>query len=292
MKATVAYSAQNRLGEGPLWSTEEQALYWIDILAPAIFCWRPGEASARQWALPDHIGSFAFRQQGGAILALSSGFANFDFSTGLLTPPVDPEPGSGETRLNDGKCDRQGRFYAGSMDYREDRPIGSLFCYEAADSIRTMVSEVFISNGLGWSPDNKTMYYTDSVTRCIYAYDYDLENGTMSNKRVFARDEYGFPDGLAVDAEGFVWGAKWGAWRVVRYAPDGTVDRIVEVPAAHVTSCTFGGPDMTHLYITTAWKGLSVEERRQQPLAGDVFVIETGVRACRNQNLPDKLRSS
>ena len=282
MQATVAYAAQNRLGEGPLWSVEEQALYWVDILAPAIFRWQPGESSHRQWKLPTHIGSFAFRRDGGAIIALSNGFAFFDFATGELSPLQDPEPGSAETHLNDGKCDRMGRFFAGTMDYQENRPIGNLYRYEANGALKKMKSQITISNGLGWSPDSKIMYYTDSPTRCIYAYDYDLANGTMTNERVFARDEVGFPDGLAVDAEGYVWGAKWGGWQVVRYAPDGTIDRKIQVPTAHVTSCTFGGPDMKSLYITTAWKGLSIEDRERQPLAGNVFVVETDV-----QGLPE-----
>ena len=277
MQAAVAYPSQNLLGEGPLWSDDEQALYWVDILAPAIYRWKPGEPSAREWKLPFHIGSFAFRESGGAILALSNGFAFFDFDTGQVIPLADPEPGVEKTRLNDGKCDRKGRFFAGSMDYIEESPIGSLYRYDPGGAIRKMRSEVIISNGLGWSPDNRTMYYTDSPTQCIYAYDYDLESGSMSNERIFIKDDNGYPDGLAVDAKGFIWGAKWGAGRVVRYAPDGTIERVVDLPVSNVTSCTFGGPDMKKLYITTASKGLSKEDHQRQPLAGNVFVVETDV---------------
>lgn len=278
MNVELAYQSNDILGEGPVWSAEEQALYWIDIWRPALRRWQPGSGQFKSWAMPAPIGSFTLRAGGGAVVALKNGLHWFDFEQARATLLIDPEADRPDTRFNDGKCDRLGRFWAGTLDDDGEKlPKGSLYRLDANGSLHTVRGQVTVSNGLGWSPDNRTMYYTDSPTRTIVAYDFDLDSGSISNERLFARVEAGFPDGLTVDAEGYVWSARWDGWQVVRHAPDGSVDRVIEMPVARPTSCMFGGPELRHLYITSARFGLSDEALTVQPLAGGVFVLETDV---------------
>ncbi len=270
--AELAYASHDILGEGPVWSVEEQAFYWIDIKKPCIQRWNPETGAHKSWVLPAEIGSFSLREQGGAILALQNGFFFFDFDTGEVTPVTDPEADKPRTRFNDGKCDRRGRFWAGTMDNDEvDFTMGSLYRINPDLAVTHIRGGVGISNGLGWSPDNKTMYYADSPAQCIYVYDFDLETGTPTNERIFARIEKGVPDGLTVDRAGYIWNCEWDGWRVVRYAPDGSVDYILEVPVQRPTSCIFGGADLRDLYITSASINLSDAERAAQPHAGCVL---------------------
>ncbi|MFN2150563.1 MAG: SMP-30/gluconolactonase/LRE family protein, partial [Anaerolineales bacterium] len=188
----------------------------------------------------------------------------------------DPEADQPYTRFNDGKCDRSGRFWAGTMDEGNPNTRGALYRLDPSGDCQIMQAGIGISNGLGWSPDNRIMYYTDSIKHQIYAYDFDLQSGTIRNRRVFAEtpQEY-VPDGLAVDAEGHIWSAKWDGWKVVRYAPDGSVDSEIELPVQRPTSCTFGGPELKHLYITSARDGLTAQELARQPEAGNILVLET-----------------
>lgn len=276
MEVRVAYPAQDILGEGPLWIPEEQALYWVDIQAPALQRWRPECGAYQRWPLPNEIGSFALRRNGGALVALRTGFAFLDLETANLTPLLDPEADRPYTRFNDGKCDRRGRFWAGTMDEAIPNTRGSLYRLDPSGKCQAIQAGIGISNGLGWSPDNRIMYYTDSVKHQIYAYDFDLESGAIWNRRVFAETPEAYvPDGLTVDAEGYIWSAKWDGWKVVRYAPDGSVDLEIQLPVQRPTSCMFGGPELNHLYITSARVDLTAEELARQPQAGSVFVVET-----------------
>lgn len=276
MNVTLAYASHDILGEGPVWSVEEQALYWIDIKKPALQRWQPDTGEHKTWSLPAEIGCFSLRTQGGAILALQNGFHFFDFETGAVTAIADPEADNPRTRFNDGKCDRRGRLWAGTMDNEEvDFTMGSLYRVNPDLAITHIRGNVGVSNGLGWSPDNRRMYYADSPTRCIYVYDFDIETGAASNEQVFARTDKGVPDGLTVDSEGYVWNCEWDGWRVVRYAPDGRVDYILETPVQRPTSCMFGGADLCDLYITSASINLSDNERANQPHAGCVLRART-----------------
>ena len=232
---------------------------------------------SQSWRLPEHIGSYAFRENGGAILALKSGFFRFDFDSGACEFLVSPKEEVAETRFNDGACDRAGRFWAGTMPYAEKEPEGNLYCLGTDLSLTHKRSAVRVSNGLGWSPDNKTMYYADSPVQCIFAFDFDLDTGAMMNERIFARIDQGFPDGLTVDAEGYIWCAVWDGWRVVRFAPNGSIDRVVEMPVQRPTSCIFGGAELKQLYITSARVGLREQELAKQPDAGHVFMLETEI---------------
>jgi L-arabinonolactonase len=277
-KVETVLESRNRLGEGPVWSAAEQALFWVDIVASAIHRFKPASGEHRTWPVPEHVGSIALRERGGLVLALKSGFATFDPATGQVEMINACEAHLPENRFNDGRCDLAGRFFAGSLPYDESTPRGSLWRLDPDHGAHRVLSGIMCPNSLCWSPDGATMYFTDTPTREIMSYDFDLEEGVPSNPRLFVRaDGGGFPDGSVVDSEGFLWNAEWGGARVVRYAPEGTIDRIVEVPAQRVTCCAFGGPDLKTLYITSAWDRMSEAELREWPLSGNLFAYDAGV---------------
>jgi len=209
-------------------------------------------------------------------VALRDGFFFFDLETSEALSLGDPEASLPFTRFNDGKCDRKGRFWAGTMDEGFPNKRAALYRFNPDRTVSQMLSNIGISNGLGWSPDNKIFYYTDSADHAIYTYDFDYEEGAISNPRIFARtpDAY-VPDGLTVDREGFVWSANWDGWKVTRYTPGGMVDMEIPLPVQRPTSCTFGGEKMDQLFITSARIDLDAATLEEQPLAGNVFVIQT-----------------
>ncbi len=279
----VALEARDELGEGPWWSVAEQALWRVDIQGRAVHRWSPETGDARRWRLPSEVGcAIPTADAARVIVGLRSGLAALDLESGSVTPLADPEPGLPGNRFNDGKCDRRGRLFAGTMDDAEQKPAGSLYRLDLDGSLSRVVEGVTVSNGLGWSPDDTTMYYTDSGARTIWAFDYDPASGEMSRRRDFARDDDCFPDGLTVDAEGFVWSAKWDGGRLVRYAPDGAVDRVIQMPVSRPTSVSFGGPELDRLYVTSARTGRSEAERSATP-AGSVLVVEPGTRGVAEQ---------
>ncbi|MDX6748283.1 SMP-30/gluconolactonase/LRE family protein [Geminicoccaceae bacterium 1502E] len=279
MMVDCVLEARAALGEGPLWHPGEQALYWIDIKAPALH--RLDTASGRQkrWPLPEAIGSFCFRQAGGLVLALRSGLAFLDPESGGITPVATPDEPPGN-RFNDGKCDRAGRFFAGTMDDAETACSGALYRLDPDRSLHRIRSDVYISNGLGWSTGDRVMYFTDSPRRVIWAYDYDIATGRTANERVFARiaEDAGYPDGLCVDAEDHVWSAHWDGARLTRWRPDGSIERVVPLPVPRPTSCCFGGPDLATLYVTSARTGLDEAALAASPLSGGILALEPGVR--------------
>jgi sugar lactone lactonase YvrE len=275
-------AVQNILGEGPLWNSEEQALYWVDIYGHRFYRYEPatGELESFNVGLP--VGALALRKAGGLVMATKRGFAFWDRQEGLRSI-VDPEAHKPYSRFNDGAVDRQGRFWAGTMCDPEDgcpQPESSLYRLDPDLSLHVMATEVGIANGIGWSPDQRLMYFTDSPLRMIYVYDFDAATGTIENRRPFVHtpEEKGVPDGLTVDSEGFVWSACWGGGKITRYDPTGKVERVIQLPVQYPTSCTFGGPSLDELYITSAWTALSEEKRRQQPLAGDLFRLRTDIK--------------
>ncbi len=268
------------LGEGALWDVADQALYWVDIKGRLVHRYDPATGEDRRWPVPADVGSLAIRQAGGFVLALRSGFHFFDPATGVATPVAEPEPDRLENRFNDGKTDRQGRFWAGSMHDPETSPTGALYRLDADGSCRRLIDGIVCSNALCWSPDSRTMYHADTCARTVWAWDFDAERGDIANRRRFVEvpaDE-GAPDGATVDAEGFVWLAHWNGWRVTRYAPDGCVDRVVPLPVQRPTCPAFGGPSLDVLYVTSASIGLSPSERAAQPWAGGLLALEPGVR--------------
>ena len=266
------------LGESPIWDERSQCLYWIDIRLPAIR--RLGlDGSIETWPMPDLVGCIAFAGDGRLLVALPQRIALFDPGTGALEPFVDaPAPVPGH-RFNDGRCDRQGRFWVGTMHNITRAPEGQLYLLEGDGPLRSMRSGICIPNSLAWSPDGTTMYFADSLRYTLFAYDYDPATGSVGAERIFATTEPpGFPDGSTVDAEGYLWNAQFNAGRVVRYAPDGRIDRVIELPVERPTCCAFGGPELNILYVTTASQKMSVTELEAQPLAGALLALDVGIR--------------
>jgi len=269
------------LGEGPWWSVADQRLYWVDITGCRVRASDLDGKDVRQWATPSEVGFVVPDETGQLIVGLTGGLSRLDPATGTVVPgvQVDDRP---DHRLNDGKTDRLGRIWFGSMHRPETEPVSRFYRVDAA-AVATIFDNVITSNGLGWSPDNTTMYYTDSKTWQIKAFDFDAASGTMSNPRVFATDPQGefVPDGLTVDAEGCVWGAKWQGSRVIRYAPDGRIIADLRFPVARMTSCMFAGSALDALVVTSA-RG----EADDEPLAGRVFLVDPGVKGIAETPVP------
>lgn len=266
------------LGESPLWDERAACLWWVDIRQPAIRRLDPASGEVRSWPMPALIGSIALVDDGRLLVALPQQFALFDPRDGRLDAFVEPPPMPPEHRFNDGRCDRRGRFWVGSMHNLTRAPEGVLYCLEGRE-LRAVRSGIRIPNSLAFSPDGRTMYFADSLRYELYRYDYDAERGAMGGEHVLARTTPpGFPDGSTVDAEGFLWNAEFNAARLVRYAPDGRVDRVVPVPVPRPTCCAFGGPDLDVLYVTTASQQMTPEELEARPLAGALLAFDVGVR--------------
>ncbi|MDW6024204.1 SMP-30/gluconolactonase/LRE family protein [Mesorhizobium sp. BAC0120] len=273
-------ASRDKLGEVPVWDVKEQALYWVDIEGKRMKRFDYASGRVDQWTFPERIGSFALRERGGLVCAFESGFAFFDPTTGAIDWIARPEAHIPRNRFNDGKCDRQGRFWAGTMDDRLTDHTGGLYRLDPDLRVSQVETGIGISNSLAWSPDDSIFYFADTLDRAIYRYDFSPVDGTVSNKRLFAstKNDPGDPDGSTIDAEGYLWNAQWDGWRLTRYAPDGSVDRIVELPVLKPTSCIFGGPDLSILYVTSAIWDLEGEALAKQPLAGSLLAVDVGVR--------------
>ena len=269
------------LGEGPTWSREERRLYWVNINGHTVNRFDPATGTNEVCQLPEQVGSFVLREAGGLVVALRSGFHFLDFDTAALTPIADPEADKPDNRFNDGRCGPDGRFWVGTMRDPQDpaQRTGALYCLDTDLSWRTMVSDIGVSNGLAFSPDGGTMYHADTRQETIWAYDFRAEDGTLSNRRVFAttHDLPGRPDGGCVDAEGFYWSANVDGWQMVRFAPDGSVDRTVKLPVQKPTMPAFGGDNLEIMYITSIGSGGSTPLEPGQPQAGSIFACEPGV---------------
>lgn len=271
----VLVDCKNILGEGPLWDVQEQRLYWIDSFGNKVFRCTEHGTEVQEWYVPSNIGSMALREKGGAIISLQTGFHALDFKTGETSLIHDPEAHLPGTRLNDGKVDRQGRFLAGSMDRNEEGPNGALYRLDTDLSVHKLEGGIICSNGPCWSPDGRTFYFTDTWSGEISAYDYDTATGTPSNKRSFAsfKDIGGGPDGATVDVEGYVWSAAVYSGQIVRFAPDGTIDRIIKTPVLKVTSVMFGGPNLDVMYVTSMARPPLPRFPEDGPMAGHLFAI-------------------
>jgi sugar lactone lactonase YvrE len=266
-------ACRDELGEGPLWNPREQALFWVDILKGLYHRYEPISGAHEIVHVGEQIGVLAFRDKGGLVIAGARGFAFFDPISRTLERITDPEADKPQTRFNDGAVDRKGRFWAGTLGdkFRNN----SLYRLDPDLSLRRMESGVDISNGIGWSPDNRIMYYADTTPGKVYAYDFDLESGEIANRRVFIDrpQANGGPDGLIVDAEGAVWIAVWGDFCVERYDPAGKRVLRIDLPVQCPTKIAFGGPNLDELYITSSLTGVPKEARAGQPLAGDLFRV-------------------
>ncbi len=280
-KVDCVLRTQSILGESPIWDPHDKVLFWVDIEAHDIHRFHPDSGVNDTFHLPQIVSSVALRQQGGLIITVKDNFAFFDPDTGKLDLLGGPDLDMSESRFNDGKCDRQGRFWAGTMNLVQyDAPSGNLYRFNPDGRITRALSQVRLSNGLGWSPDNRVMYFAESFRHCIHAFDFDADEGTISNQRVFASlDEKfnGVPDGLTVDAEGCVWSAQPGLGQIVRYSPTAKVECVIELPVLRPTSCTFGGDRLDVLYVTSAAETLTAEQVAQAPLSGGLLAVYPGV---------------
>jgi sugar lactone lactonase YvrE len=278
-EVTCVLDARAELGECPVWSVEEQALYWVDIRAPALHRLDPDTGATRSWPMPSRIGSFGLRGSGGAVVALEDGFHLLDLESGRLEFVVGPEhvPGA---RFNDGKVSPDGRFFAGTMDEELlSRRIATLYRLDPDLSMHRVVEDLIVSNGLAWTADGRTMYHSDSKGPVIWAYDYDPDSGGVSNRREVARptEEIGRPDGAATDEQGHYWSAGVSAGVLNRWSPDGRLDRSIPLPCSNPTAPCFGGPDLRTIFITSLRHDLPRDVLAAKPLSGGIFAVRVDV---------------
>jgi L-arabinonolactonase len=268
------------LGESPVWCSTDHVLYWVDIKRPAIHLFHPATGHCKTWPMSEETTAIGLRQGGGVIVSLRSSLATFDFHTGEVRKLPGEILSHPEMRFNDGRCDRHGRFWVGSLHEARQPETASLYRFDPDGRRTEMVTGVTVSNGIAWSLDNRVMYFADSWTRTIFSFDFDLDSGSLHNQRIFVRlpEGAGVPDGATVDAEGFLWSATFDGGCVTRYAPDGRTDRVIRMPVQRPTSCTFGGEDLSILYVTSASMGLTEQQRVEAPLAGGLFAVDAGVR--------------
>lgn len=255
MKIARVSTVHCMVGEGPVWDVAEQALYFIDIVGKAVHRYDPGTERTRSWDVGQIIGSMALRERGGAIVALKDGIFTLDLASGTVGPLAAARHLHPRAQMNDGKVDRRGRFVVGSgdSDIRNCQPYGTLYSLHGDGSLHELDRGIAISNGPCWSPDNKTLYFSDSLLYRIYAYDYDIDTGEVANRRVFAdtRSLGGIPDGATVDADGLMWMAICEGAKVVVYRPDGAIERTIDMPVKLPASVMFGGPRLDELYVTS-----------------------------------------
>lgn len=271
------WSAQAVLGEGALWSVREQALFWVDILGHQLHRYCPAAQTRDSWAFDEEISTVAERTQGpGLLVTLRHDLAIFDPETSRLQRLHRPEPTQPGNRFNDGKCDAQGRFWGGTMDFACKAPTGALYRYSGGSTCPRMHTGFAVTNGPTWSLDGRTLYFNDTVQGRVHAFDVDPTTGALGTARLWLQlgPQDGFPDGMTTDAAGRIWIAHWGAACVTCHDPDSALELArITLPTSHITSCTFGGADLRTLYITSACSGLNSQQVLSQPLAGALFSV-------------------
>lgn len=280
LEALPLEAPTSRLGEGPVWDSRTGWLVWTDIDGHRLHSYDPSSGASRSTTFEFAVGAFALAAENRLVLATPTGFMTCDRDGADLRLVAEIEADRDETRMNDGKCDRAGRFWAGTMAYDGGRGAGSLYRLSPDGSTTRMLEGVTISNGLAWNAGDSLMYYVDTAERRIDVFDFDLDTGTITDRRPFVHisPADGLPDGITIDADDHVWVALWGGGAVHRYSPDSNLDVVVSVPASLVTSCAFGGDFFDDLYVTTASIGLDAAELRAQPGAGRLFSCRPGVR--------------
>ncbi|MGQ9917465.1 MAG: SMP-30/gluconolactonase/LRE family protein [Bryobacteraceae bacterium] len=280
MRVELVLDVRCGLGEGPVWDEREQRLYWVDILAGRVHRWRPGTGQVETMETGEPVGAAALRKDGGLVLALQSGFAVAETFSGALERRASFEGAGPDVRMNDGKCDAAGRFWAGTMAMDLRAGAGALYRLDPDGRVARVLDGVTISNGMDWTADGRRMYYIDSPRKTIDVFDFDLATGTVTNRRaaVVIEEGAGIPDGMTLDAEGRIWVALWGGGAVRCYSAEGRLLEVIEVPASQTTSCCFGGEDFGVLYITSARDGLDEERLEREPMAGGVFGVRCGAK--------------
>lgn len=245
------------LGEGTLWSARENAVYWTDILAPALNRLSLDDGSIRRWAMPEPLGWIAERQSGGFIGGFKSGFAEVSLEPLMITQLADPEPHLPGSRMNDGKADASGAIWCGTMDMAEEQDVGALYRFDPDGSWTMMDSSYGVPNGPAFSPCGRWLYHSDTAKRVMYRFARTADGG-IADREPFIRfaEEDGYPDGMTVDAEAHIWVAHWGGGRVSRFTPDGRLDRAISLPAKQVTNICFAGPALDRMFVSSAAIGL------------------------------------
>jgi sugar lactone lactonase YvrE len=282
MKIDIVLDAHATIGESPTWVASENALYWIDVKAPALHRYLPADRATRTWALTSDIGGFAMMEDNKALVALREGLFRLDLASGALeriaSPPFDPAL----FRFNEGACDANGRFWVGVMfDPINGKPAkqpGKLHSFTLNGGLRSEPDASELHNGMAWSANSNTFYLSHSYGREIFAFDYETKTGRLSNRRIFATipEELGIPDGAAIDIDGGYWCALHGGGKLRRFNGDGSVDCDIQLPVKQPTMCAFAGPDLSTFYITSASDKMSDMEKAAQPLAGALFSLTPG----------------
>jgi sugar lactone lactonase YvrE len=277
---TIISQTPNRLGEVPVWSVQDACLWWVDVLGAVLHRYEPATGRQASYPVPvRRLGCVALRARGGLVLGTDQGVLGFDPETGETTLLVQPEPGKPTHRLNDGRCDRAGRLWIGSMNEQAFVPEGTFFRIDPDLTVTRTIEGFIVPNSVAFSPDDRTFYFADTRAYTIWAFDLDLAEGRISNRRVFATANAppGRPDGSCVDQSGFLWNAEFAGGRLVRYAPDGRIDRIVALPVTHPTCCSFGGPDLGTLFVTSAADPQMTGEPAGR-YSGKLLALDVGVR--------------
>ncbi len=281
-EATLLPDIKATLGEGAIWHPGQEKLYWVDIEQHHLNIYDPATEKNRVINVGQPIGTVVpVENENKVLVALKDGIYMLDPESESLQLIVSPEKDKINNRFNDGKCDPEGRFWAGTMGLDGESGAGALYRIDPDGSARKMLDHVSISNGIAWSSDHQTMYYTDTPTRRIVAFDFDPETGNISNRRtvITVPEPMGYPDGMTIDKEDKLWVAHWGGHCVARWDPaTGKLLQKIDVPAPHVTSCAFGGKKLDLLYITTARSGLSKGQLEDYPMSGGLFVVRPGVK--------------
>ena len=284
-KAVLEYKVKARLGEGAFWNHKTQELYWVDIEDQMLHIYNPQTKTNRSLPTPSKIGTVVPKNTNETIVALQDGIYMMNLKSGDVVLISDIESELTENRFNDGKCDPSGRLWVGSMALNMQSNRANLYMVDTTGNAQLKIDSVTISNGIAWSSDQKTMYYIDTPTGMIRAFDFDNEIGAISNERVVVTvpDSMGFPDGMAIDSDDMLWVGMWNGNAVIRYNPQtGKVISKIEVPAHNVTSCAFGGKNLDTLYITTASIDMTEEEKVAYPLAGSLFKADPGVKGVKS----------
>lgn len=279
-EVSVEIEIPAQLGEGSFWNSQTQQLYWVDILSKKLYLYEPNSKDLKEFEMPSRIGTVVPQTDSTAVVALEDGIYIQNTKSGVLSLLSDVEAKLPENRFNDGKCDPNGNLWVGSMHLAETDPAAQLYKVAPDGTTTAMLDQITISNGIVWTKDSKTMYYIDTPTMNIRAFDFNPASSTISNERVVIKvaDSLGFPDGMTIDSEDHLWVGMWNGNGVVQFDPiSGEVLSRISVPAHNVTSCTFGGPNLDVLYITTASVDMTDEEKQKFPLAGSVFKVTPGV---------------
>ena len=281
LQATPVLKIESTLGEGPLWDSVRQVLYWVDIEKKVVHVFDPHTNLHREWPVPKKVGTVALASKGYLLLALQGEIAELDPATGKIKFRLNLESELPENRCNDGKCDPEGRFWVGTMHVDCKPRTGSLYCIDHQWRAHKVLQGLTIANGMGWSPEGTYMYFIDSADHQVKRYKYDPQYVSLTEERIVLQfeNQEELPDGMCVDNNGMLWIGFWGGGRVGRYDPaTGKHLADVRVAAPHVTSCCFGGKDLQTLYITTARDGLSQEQLLKFPLSGSLFSCDTSVK--------------